>query len=118
MLPVQVLEEVRGTPFSAELFLDSRDPRAREPEVGDGQLARGPSRLDTGAEGRAPGEQVDRRKVLDELVLLGPPAEANRILCARVHDACGAEADRLQRPGVGDVDLHALAAGSAVLVPG
>src|SRR5438132_8246063 len=38
MLPVQVLEEVRGTPFSAELFLDSRDPRAREPEVRDGQL--------------------------------------------------------------------------------
>src|SRR5438128_2294258 len=73
------------------------------------QLGRGPSRLDPGAEGRAPGEQVDRRKVLDELVLLGPPAEAGGVLRARVHDACGAEADRLQRLGVGDVDLHALA---------
>src|SRR5207245_3639914 len=82
------------------------------------QLGRGPSRLDPGAEGGAPGEQVDGRQVLDELVLVGPPAEAGRVLRARVHDACGAEADRLQRPRVGDVDLYALAAGSAVLVPG
>src|SRR5438067_4323708 len=92
---------------------------------------RGPVRLPQGAElgdggpllrlrpeRRAAGEQVDGRLVLDELVLLGPPAELRWILRARVHDGGDTEPDGVQPARVGDVDLHAVAALPLVLVPG
>src|SRR5207237_6533265 len=75
------------------------------------------ARLDALAEARASGEQIDGGDVLDELVPILAPLEPRRILCARVHDARDAQPHRRQCAGVADVDLHAVAARSLVLVP-
>src|SRR5262245_25886546 len=83
---------------------------------GSAELGHGGARLHAGAEGRAAGEQIDGGDVLDELVLLGPPAEAGRVLRAGVHDAGGAEPDGRERSRVGDVDLDSLAPRPPVLV--
>src|SRR4051812_28390130 len=70
------------------------------------------------AERLVAGEQIDGRLVLDELVPLRAPAELRRILRPRVHDGGDAQAHRVHSPRIGHVDLHALAALAAVLVPG
>src|SRR5881275_2121875 len=74
--------------------------------------------LDAPAEGIASGEEIDCGNGLDEFVLLRPPGELRRILRAGVHDARHAEPNRQQGATIGDVDLHAVAARPAVLVPG
>src|SRR5689334_17664037 len=76
----------------------------RSAEVGDRFAG-----VDAGAERGAARQQIDRGDVLDELVFLGPPAEARRVLRPGVHDAGDAQPDRLEGARIGEVDLHAVA---------
>src|SRR5690349_9849146 len=82
------------------------------------ELVDSPALLRLLAERLVAGEQVDGRLVLDELVLLGAPAELRRILRPRMDDGRDAQAHRVHAARVAQVDLDALAALAAVLVPG
>src|SRR6266446_10117244 len=85
---------------------------------GRADLRDGCALLHHGAEDGAAGEQIDRRLVLDELVLLGAPAELFRVLGARMHHRRHAQADGIEAPRVGQVDLNAVAPLAFVFVPG
>src|SRR5438132_7155240 len=85
---------------------------------GSAQLADRAAGFDARPEFAASGEQVDGWDLLDELVLLGAPAEARWILRAGVDDARHAGAHWLELARIGDVELHAAAARAGVLVPG
>src|SRR5882762_6781502 len=85
---------------------------------GGADLLDGCALLHHGAEDRAAGEQIDRGLVLDELVLLGAPAELLRVLGARMHHRRHAQPDGVEAPRVGQVDLNAMAPLAFVFVPG
>src|SRR5437588_3024385 len=82
------------------------------------ELRHGCALIGPGPERGAAGEQIDGRFVVDELVLLRPPAELRRILRPGVDDGGDAEADGIEAARILDVDLHAVAALPLVLVPG
>src|SRR5205085_12496029 len=105
---VSVEEERRAAAFEVDPL---RVPRGA-------QLGDRPPRLHPRPESGAPSEQIDRRDVLDELVLLGAPAEPRRILRAGVHDTGDAGADRLEGPRIPHLKLHPVATRAGVLAPG